>query len=574
MHEKLPENDTGEEIIMKTKSNVPDRASSGVKASWLAMFVIALAQIQMGFNVSALPVSIGGIVEDFYTSPSSVSTALVVYSLAVAGFVMLGAKLGKLFGARNMFQAGVILHGLAMVGMTISSNATMMIQMQAIAGLAAAILVPTLVVMIATHYTGRQQSQSLGLLGASQAIAGVLAFLVIGVLSNLVSWRYGFALIAVIAVFVFLLSFRLKSVDRDPDVVIDWIGASLAAAAIILISLGFNNITAWGLLLASPDAPVSVLGMSPSPIMIAVGIVIGQGFFAWSYRRVAKNKTPLLAMEVLDSPQERAATYCLFIIAALGPAINFLIPLHIQIVQGYGSLETAVAVIPYSLAIFAGTAFVVRLFDRWHPRMIGRIGFVVVAIGLFMLAFTIWNDWGTPLVILSLIVVGLGEGALLTLVFNVLVSASPKKLAGDVGALRGTTNNLATGLGTAFAAVLSVTLLSMIVLKYLNDVSVTLPTEVLEETVNLDNIDFVSDEQLYEVLEDTDLTLQQESEVFEINMVARAQALKISFLVLASIALLAIIPAGNLPDYLPKEVPATIAHDSEIPKKSSPASVE
>ena len=71
-----------------------------VKASWLPMVVIALAQIQMGFNVSALPVSIGGIVEDFDTSPSSVSTALVAYSLAVAGFVMLGAKLGKVIGSR------------------------------------------------------------------------------------------------------------------------------------------------------------------------------------------------------------------------------------------------------------------------------------------------------------------------------------------------------------------------------------------------------------------------------------------------------------------------------------------
>ena len=101
-----------------------------------------------------------------------------------------------------------------------------------------------------------------------------------------------------------------------------------------LISLGFNNLKAWGMLLASPDAPVSVLGMSPSPIMIVVGVVLGQGFFAWSHRRQAQGKTPLLALEVLDSPQERAATYCLFIIAAIGPAVNFLIPLYIQIVQG------------------------------------------------------------------------------------------------------------------------------------------------------------------------------------------------------------------------------------------------
>ncbi len=147
--------------------------------------------------------------------------------------------------------------------------------------------------------------------------------------------------------------------------------------------------------------------------------------------------------------------------------MNFLIPLYIQIVQGYDSLQTAVAVIPYSLAIFAATALVVRLFDRWTPRLIGRVGFIVVALGLTMLAFTILNDWGTPLVILSLVIIGLGEGSLLTLVFNVLVTASPKELAGDVGALRGTTNNLATGLGTAFASILSVMLLSVIVLSSL-----------------------------------------------------------------------------------------------------------
>jgi MFS family permease len=539
---------------MTTKSDVTAGIASVVRASWLPMLIIALAQIQMGFNVSALPVSIGGIVEDFNTSPSSVSTALVVYSLAVAGFVMLGAKLGKLIGPRLAFQIGVVFHGLAMVGMALSLNATMMIQMQAIAGLAAALLVPSLVVLIAHHYRGAQQSQSLGLLGASQAIAGVLAFLVIGVLGTLVSWRIGFALIVVIAAIVFVLSFKLKPVEQSRGLKIDWVGAVLAALAIILISIGFNNLKAWGMLLASPEAPVSVLGMSPSPIMIVTGVVIGQGFFAWSRRRQERKKTPLLALEVLDSPQERAATYCLFIIAALGPAINFLIPLYIQIVQGYNSLQTAVAVIPYSLAIFAATALVVRLFDRWTPRQIGRIGFIVVAVGLVMLAFTIWNEWTTPLVILSLIVIGLGEGALLTLVFNVLVSASPKELAGDVGALRGTTNNLATGLGTAFASLLSVTLLSLIVVNSLVKNPIVTP-EVVKEQVDLDGIDFFSNDQLDEALEETDLTPQQEMAVITINVAARLQSLKISFLVLASIALLAVIPAGGLPDYKPQEVP-------------------
>ena len=522
--------------------------------SWIFMVIIALAQIQMSFNVSALPVSIGGIVEDFHTTPSSVGTALVVYSLAVAGFVMLGAKLGKLIGSRLAFQIGIVFHGLAMLGMVFSSSAAMMIQMQAFAGLAAALVVPSLVVLIANHYHGAQQSQSLGLLGASQAIAGVIAFMIIGVLGYFVSWRWGFVLIVAIALVVIFLSFRFKPVPRDTSIKIDFVGALLAAVSIALISIGFNNITAWGMLIADPTAPYHVLGMSLSPIFIIGGFFAGQAFFKWTHKRSESGKTPLLALEVLDSAEERAATFTLFIIAALGPAISFLIPLYIQIVQGLTSLETAIAVVPYSLAIFVGTTFVVRLLSRIYPKKIGIIGFIIVTLGLILLAITVRNDWGTVLVIISLMLIGVAEGGILTLVFNVLVSASPKELAGDVGALRGTANNLATGLGTALAAVLSVSLLGMFVMQGLA-AHPLITDQIVEEHLFLNDADFISDNEMDEYLGETELGVTQMAVVTNVNNEARIRSLKISFLFLAGLSLLAIIPAGGLPNYVPKEIP-------------------
>lgn len=530
--------------------------------SWIFMVIIALAQIQMSFNVSALPVSIGGIVEDFHTTPSSVGTALVVYSLAVAGFVMLGAKLGKLIGSRLAFQIGIVSHGLAMLGMVFSSSAAMMIQMQAFAGLAAALVVPSLVVLIANHYHGAQQSQSLGLLGASQAIAGVIAFMIIGVLGYFVSWRWGFVLIVAIALVVIFLSFRFKPVPRDTSIKIDFVGALLAAVSIALISIGFNNITAWGMLIADPNAPYHVLGMSLSPIFIIGGFFAGQAFFKWTHKRSESGKTPLLALEVLDSAEERAATFTLFIIAALGPAISFLIPLYIQIVQGLTSLETAIAVVPYSLAIFVGTTFVVRLFSRLSPKKIGIIGFIIVTLGLILLAITVRNDWGTVLVIISLMLIGVAEGGILTLVFNVLVSASPKELAGDVGALRGTANNLATGLGTALAAVLSVSLLGMFVMQGLA-AHPLITDQIVEEHLFLNDADFISDNEMDEYLGETDLGVTQMAVVTNVNNEARIRSLKISFLFLAGLSLLAIIPAGGLPNYVPKEIPI----DEESPEE-------
>ena len=522
------------------------------QVSWLSLIVIVLAQMQMAFNVNAIPVSVGPISEELNTSATSVGTALVVYSIFVAAFVMVGAKLGKIFGARLVFQVMVLAHGLAMGIMALSPNVNTMNLAQALAGLAAAALVPTLVVLIAANYHGAQQAQALGILAGSPALAGALAFFIAGFLGTVLSWRYSFGLLLFLSIIVFILSFRLNPVPRQSGVKIDSIGAILAAIGIILITFGFNNLNTWGIVVAHPAAPFSLLGLSPALLFMVFGLLLGQAFFAWSHQRAALGKTPLLSLEVLDSPHERSTIIALLIIGALGPAVNFLIPLYIQIVQGQTTLFTAVAVVPYTLSIAVSAITVVRLYNRLTPRRIGVIAFIIVAIGLTSLAITIQSQWGTPMVILSLILIGLAEGALLTLLFNVMVTSSPKELAGDVGALRGVANNLSTGLGTAFAGVVAVGLLSLIVTTSLNQSNIP---NALKRQVNLDSINFISNEQLDDVLAETTATPEQVDAAVRINESARLRALRASFLILAGFALLAIFPAMGLPDYAPGEVP-------------------
>jgi MFS family permease len=552
-----------------TKSTDSTATAAVTRASWLPMGIILLAQIQMGFNVNALPVSIGPIVEELDAAATDVGTALVIYSLFVAAFVMLGAKLGKVFGERLVFQVTAVLHGVAMAIMALSRDAGMMNTAQAIAGLAAAALVPTLVVLVAANYRGSQQEQALGLLAGAPAVSGVLAFVIAGFLGTVLSWRYSFGLLFAVSLAVLVLSFRLKPIPRQRGVKIDAAGAVLAAIAIILISLGFNNLNSWGIVIAGPGAPITLLGLSPAPLMIILGIIVGQAFFNWSHYRQTAQKAPLLSLAVLDSPHERAAIYTMLIIGALGPAINFLIPLYIQIVQGRTSLQTAVATVPYTVAIFVAAVSIVRLYRLLTPRMIGSIGFVVVSAGLAVLAFTIGNDWGTPMVILGLVILGLGEGALLTLLFNVLVSASPKELAGDVGALRGTANNLSTAVGTAVAGVMSVALLSFFINTAVAN-SPAIPAS-LSRQVNLDNVNFVSNDQLLETMSATDATSEQVEEAVRINTQGRLRALKLSFLILASIAALAIFPSAGLPNYNPGDVATSPREGRPKPGRKQPA---
>jgi MFS family permease len=517
------------------------------------MVAIALGQVLMSFNVSSLPVAIGGMVASFNVTPTTVATAIVMFSLAVASLVMLGAKLCQRFGAPRVFRTVVLIFGAAMVLMTFSPSGKVVIGAQGMAGAAGAALVPSLVALIADNYRGRQQATALGALGAARAGAGVAAFLIGGILGTFIGWRPAFGILIVLAAIVFLLSFRLKGDAGRPEVQIDWLSVVLAAASIMLIGFGFNNLNGWGLGLARPGAPFNILGLSPAPVMIVIGILFGQGFLSWTHRRQAAQKTPLLALDVIDSVAERAAVYAMFTIVALESALNFTVPLYIQIVQGRTPLDTAVAMMPFNLSVFFTALLIIRLYDKMLPRQIGRLAFAVSSVALIWLAFVVHNNWSTLPVLVGLVVFGIAQGSLVTLLFNVLVTASPKELASDVGALRGTTNNLAAAFGTAVAGTLVVALLSASIMRNLVENPIIPPD--LKSQFNLDNATFISNDRLLENMERTTATPEQIDEAVRINTEARLRALKVSLLAMSGFALLALIPAGRLPDYKPGELP-------------------
>jgi MFS family permease len=268
---------------------------------------------------------------------------------------------------------------------------------------------------------------------------------------------------------------------------------------------------------------------------------------------VAADRQPLLAMEVVDSREERSAVVAFLVAGSLGLAVGFLIPLYVQIVQGRTPLYSAYVILPYAVAIAAAGVLSVRTYDRIPPRTLGVASFALIALGLVVVAFTVGGGWSTGSVILGLLLVGAGEGTLLTLLFNVLVSASPKKLAGDVGALRGVANNVSNALGAAFASVVAVGLLGVLLSSAFDQSE--LPPE-LETGSLFDDVDFVTNRDLTGALERTSATPDQVAEAVAINEEARLRALRGSFLIVAGIALLSIYPASRLPKYVPGELSA------------------
>lgn len=545
--------------MTSASSPAPESAplAEEVRASWVPMIGLFLAQILMSYNVSALPVSLGGMVETFGVPPTDISTAIVTYGLVVAALVMVGAKIGQRVGWVIVFRVVVAVFAVSAILMIAAPSVEFVILAQALAGASAAIIVPSLVALIAENYRGAQQATAIGSLGSARALAGVSAFLIGGTLATLVGWRQVFIVVLILAVAVFILSFRLRGEPGNPEIKIDVVAALLIGAGIVSLTLGVNNLNRWGLLTAGADAPFDVLGLSPAPVLVVIGLVLVQLFFLWTRRRTKAGKVPLVSLSVFGSSRERAAVYAMFIVVGLEAALNFSIPLYIQIVQGRTPFDTSLAMLPFNLTVFFTAMLVVRFYRRFSPRTIGVFSFILTTVALVWLAFVVNNNWETFPTILGLFVFGVGQGALVTLVFNVLVTASPKTLAGDVGSVRGTTQNLASAVGTAVAGALLVGILSVNVVGSLVD-HPELPPELVAQ-VDLDRTNFVSNDRLKDVLEQTDATPAQVEAAVAVNEEARLSALKIGLLILAGVSALAIVPASRLPRYRPGEVPTSVA---------------
>lgn len=542
-------------------TTTPDRVET--RASWLPLVVVVLTQIQASFAVNALTVSMAGITEDLDTPATNIGTAITASTFAMAAFILLGAKLGAKFGSRRVFQIAVVAHGLAMAGVMLSANAGMLFVAQAASGVMISMISPALTVFIARNFSGRQQAQAIGFLAAAIPAAGVLALLIAGTFAGTIGWRWSFALVVGLAVLNLLLSFRVPSVPAIVGVAIDWTGAIIAAVSIVLLSFGFSGLAPWGILFATANAPFAILGLSPAPLLVILGLIGAQIFFAWLRKRKRDGKPQIFDLDVLKSGAERATTLCMATMLFIGTAANFLIPLYIQIVQGRSGLETSFSIIPYTLSIFVANSVIASLYDKFPPRLIAAGGFVVVAAALTLIAFTIRNEWTQALIVTGLILLGLGQGAIVALVFNTLLSSAPKELAGDVGAWRGLVHNLAGSVGIAVATVFAVSVLSG-TLQTEADRNPDIPPSLIEQ-VNFDNVNFLTNAQLEAALAETTATPEQIDAAVAINEDARLLALKVSLLGLAGLALLAIVPALRMPGFSKDDLPERLSAGDPAP---------
>src|SRR4051794_17682463 len=267
----------------------------------------------MVLDSSVMNVAISQIVEDLDTSIQGVQTAITLYTLVMAAFMLLGAKLGDIMGRNRAFAIGLMIYGVGSLTTALSPNlAVLLVGWSGIEGFGAVLVVPAIAALTAATYEGRDRALAYALLGGIAAVAIAAGPLIGGWVTTEFTWRYVFAGETVVVILILLLRRQLAQApapDRRPQ--LDVMGVVLSSSGLGLVVFAILRSSVWGIV--QPRTPPTIggreitpLGFSPAPFVVLGGLAVLWGFVEWEQRRVRLGQDALLDTALLRIDQLRA----------------------------------------------------------------------------------------------------------------------------------------------------------------------------------------------------------------------------------------------------------------------------
>ena len=538
------------------------------KTGWGVAGMLASAQFIMVLDTTVMNVSISQVVEDLNTTIVGLQTAITMYTLVMAAFMLIGGKFGERWGAKRAFWIGLIVYGTGSFLTSVAPNlAVLLVGWSFVEGMGAILVIPAIAALTAATYQGKQRAIAYGILGGVSGASMAAGPLIGGWVSAYLSWRYVFAAESVV-VLIILGFLRIIPAVQARKTKLDTGGAVLSALGLGSIVLGILRSSQWGWITPSQGVPqingkpLTPLGLSPTVWLILFGAILLVVFGRRERAVKDRGDEPLLDLALLKIPHMRAGLVVQWCQAFIIQATFFVLPLYLQTVLGFDSLKTGVTILPMSVAMFVFALGGSALTGKFSPKLIVQRGIAAMLVGEVALLYFLdpqLSGWGFGT---GLALLGAGLGLLASQVGNVIMSSVEPARGGEAGGLQGTSLNLGASLGVALVGSI---LLATLASTFTSGVqgSPSLPDSVKQQvSVAAEaGVNFVSTTQVEDAAKKAGLPPDQTAEVVATYSEAQLGALRAALAFLALFALLALAWVRRLPKSPPvdKDVPTPVA---------------
>jgi MFS family permease len=253
---------------------------------WGVIAVLGSAQFVMVLDGTVMNVSISTVVSDLDTTVAAMQGAITFYTLTMAAFMLLGAKLGDVWGRRRAFVVGSCVYAAGSLVTALSPNVQLLfLGWSIIEGLGAVLVIPAIAALVADNYRGRERITAFAIIGAVSGAAVAAGPLIGGFVTTYFDWRYVFVAEVFIMIAVVLCARIITDPTPKQSVRIDFLSVALSSIGLVSVVFGMLQSKTWGWILPlNPPIvrgiPLTPLGVSPSAWFIVLGVVLLALFFS------------------------------------------------------------------------------------------------------------------------------------------------------------------------------------------------------------------------------------------------------------------------------------------------------
>ena len=405
---------------------------------WFPLIIVTLAAFIIGIDISFLNVAITNLVHDLHTTIPTIQSIIVIYALVLASLTLLSGELQKVLGRKRTFLIGAFIFGVGNLVAALSLNSNMLLLGWSILeGTGGALMWVSMYSIIIGSYSGKRRATALGLGASIASVALVVGPFIGGFLTTYFSWRYAFGLEFIIILFILVFS---RSIPSFPAIMhwseINIVGGINSALGIFLL--------VYGLILLNNPYTLFI-----GPYVILAGVILLVVFYIDQRSRIKKDKHPLVDIRVFRIRSFVLGNIFLFLYGSVLSGIRFVIPVFVQTVLGYSALITGYIFVAMAVPTFFVTFTTGTISERFLPRYIISLGFIVCLIGSIYLISVFSSHPSFLQIILGISLIGLGLGIIAPHGSNLAFSQISHDKQSDASAIRSTNSNLNTSVGTA-----------------------------------------------------------------------------------------------------------------------------
>jgi EmrB/QacA subfamily drug resistance transporter len=400
---------------------------------WLALIVLCLGSLMIVLDTTIVNVALPSIRDDLHFSATSLAWVVNAYLLTFGGFLLLGGRLGDLFGQRRLFIGGIALFTLASLACGLSTSQGLLIAARSVQGLGGAVASAVSLSLMMNLFTEpAERAKAMGVFGFVASGGGSMGVLLGGILTGSLDWHWIFLVNIPIGVAVVLLSLRLLPATPGHAA-----GSRLDVAGAVLVT-GALMLAVYAIVNGNQDGWLSgkTLGMLAGAVALLVCFLVVE----------SRVLAPLVPLRLFALRNVSVANIVGVLWAGAMFAWFFLSALYLQLVLHYSPLKVGLAFLPANLIMGALSIGVsAKLVLRFGIKRPLGAGLVLASIGLALFARAPVGGGFLTDVLPAMILLGIGAG----IAFNPVLLAAMSDVAPEESGLASGVVNTAFMMGGA-----------------------------------------------------------------------------------------------------------------------------